>query len=237
VAAPENAELIVGVSQDLPREAMAKALASSSCHEVLRREKVKAGDLLFIPAGTVHAITAGLLIYELQQNSDTTFRLYDWGRVDAAGKPRELHVQKATQVMDLRVHDRHKIAPLRMPAPDDVACVVDARVACAFFVLWHCHSFTKPFKLMMPGRMRVVSVLQGSFALEWPGGSLELRLGETALLPADLAEVVFAPQRDASELLVSAIPDLQSEIIAPLREAGHGDAAIAALGGLEGLRV
>lgn len=237
VAAPENAELIVGVSQDLPREAMATALASSSCHEVLRREKVKAGDLLFIPAGTVHAITAGLLIYELQQNSDTTFRLYDWGRVDASGKPRELHVQKATQVMDLRVHDRHKIAPLRMPTVADAACVVDARVACAFFALWHCHSFTKPFKLKMPNRMRVVSVLRGAFALEWPGGTLELSLGETALLPADLAEAVFAPQDDASELLVSAIPDLQSEIIAPLREAGHGDAAIAALGGLEGLRV
>lgn len=231
VAAPENAEIIVGVSQSLPREAMAKALASSACREVLRREKVKAGDLLFIPAGTVHAITEGLLIYELQQNSDTTFRLYDWDRLDASGKPRELHVQKAAEVMDLRVHDRHKIKPLRMPEPAGSACHIDARVACAYFALWHCHTFSRPYKLSMPGRMRVVTVLQGDFSVEWPGHAAKLGLGETALLPADLPEVLFAPQSKDCELLVSAIPDWDSEIIAPLRQAGHSDAAIAALSG------
>jgi mannose-6-phosphate isomerase len=231
VAAPENAEIIVGVSQSLPREAMAKALASSACREVLRREKVKAGDLLFIPAGTVHAITEGLLIYELQQNSDTTFRLYDWDRLDAAGKPRELHVQKAAEVMDLRVHDRHKIMALRMPDPEGSACRIDARVACSYFALWHCHTFTRPYKLRMPRRMRVATVLRGDFSVEWPGHAVKLGLGETVLLPADLPEVLFAPQGEGCELLVSAIPDLENEINAPLRQAGHSAAAIAALGG------
>lgn len=235
VAAPANAEIIVGVSQSLPREAMAKALTSSACREVLRREKVKAGDLLFIPAGTVHAITEGLLIYELQQNSDTTFRLYDWDRLDAAGKPRELHVQKAAEVMDLRVHDRHKISALSMPNPEGSACRIDARVACDYFALWHCHSFTHPYKLRMPRRMRVATVLKGDFSVEWPGHAAKLGLGETVLLPADLPEVLFAPQGGGCELLVSAIPDLESEIIAPLRQAGHSDAAIAALGGQESL--
>ena len=87
--APPGGELILGIAGDGDRERTLAALRTSACREVLNRVPVRAGDLFFIPAGTVHAITAGLLLYEVQQNSDTTFRLYDWDRVDAAGKPRD----------------------------------------------------------------------------------------------------------------------------------------------------
>jgi mannose-6-phosphate isomerase len=231
VAAPENAELIVGVSQDLPREAMKERLASPRCQEVLRRESVQAGDLIFIPAGTVHAITEGLLIYELQQNSDTTFRLHDWNRLDASGKPRALHVEPAAQVMDLRVHHKHKIKPLVL---SEEPCRIEVRVACPFFSLWEYSDFQKPVTLTKPEVMRVMSVVGGQFALEWPGHTLSLGLGETALLPADLPEVVLAPLSKDSRCLISGIADLDAEIATPLLKRGNLMPTVHALGGLDG---
>ena len=112
--APEDASLIVGLSKDGPKEAILAALESRDCHAVLNRVPARPGDLFYIPAGTVHAITAGLLLYEVQQNSDTTFRLYDWDRVDPSGKPRPLHLAESAQVIDFRRHDRHRIRPLAL---------------------------------------------------------------------------------------------------------------------------
>ncbi len=230
--APENAELILGVSQSLPREAMASILASDRCGEALRREPVKTGDMLFIPAGTVHAITAGLLIYELQQNSDTTFRLYDWGRLDDQGRPRALHLSQAAQVMDLRVHESHKIIPLNQPTP---GCDAEALVACPYFALWRWRNFRRAVILKLPQRFRVGTVIRGGFAIEWPGGTLSAPLGSTVLFPADLPEAALSPLSGDSEILLSGIPDLYKEIVSPLRAAGHSDVAINALAGLDGL--
>jgi len=229
--APPGAELIVGVKQDMPRQKMAAKLASADCQEVLRREPVASGDLLFIPAGTVHAITQGLLLYELQQNSDTTFRLYDWGRKDAQGKPRDLHLAQATEVMDLRVHDKHKIIPLPLQSEGHSE---DMRVACPYFFLSHWREFAKPAALRQPDRFRIVSVIRGAFGVEWPGGILEAPLGSTLLLPAGLPEALLTPLTAGAEILVSGVPDLEKEIRAPLRRAGYGDEAIAGLAGLDG---
>ena len=130
--APPGSELILGVAGDGDREKILSALATSECMSVLNRVPVKVGDLFFIPAGTVHAITAGLLLYEVQQNSDTTFRLYDWDRVDAKGKPRPLHIQESAQVLDLRRHDKHRISPLLLSYASHDEQVL---VACPFFAI------------------------------------------------------------------------------------------------------
>ena len=96
-----GAELIYDIN--CTREKFAQAVAGGRMAEKLRRLKVKPGDVLDIPAGMVHALTAGIVIYEVQQNSDTTYRLYDWDRVDAVtGKPRELHIEAALRVIEPR---------------------------------------------------------------------------------------------------------------------------------------
>jgi len=77
-----------------------EAVRAGTVGELLVRHDLKAGDVISIPGGLVHAIGGGSLLYEVQQSSDTTFRLYDWGRVDANGKPRELHVEKALRAID-----------------------------------------------------------------------------------------------------------------------------------------
>ena len=85
---------------------MRKRLADSSITEVLNKVYVGNGDVIFIPAGTIHAIGAGILICEIQQNSNSTYRVYDYDRVDKEGKKRPLHVDKALDVMNFEPYEQ-----------------------------------------------------------------------------------------------------------------------------------
>ncbi len=99
LACEPGAQIIYDI--DCSREEFAQAVADGRMAEHLRRLEVHPGDVLDIPAGMVHALTAGVVVFEVQQNSDTTYRLYDWDRVDAAtGKPRELHIDVALRVIE-----------------------------------------------------------------------------------------------------------------------------------------
>lgn len=96
--AADDARLIYGFKEKITSDAFKKAIEENTLMEVLNSVKVKKGDLFFIEAGTVHAIGKGTLIAEIQQNSNSTYRVYDYGRLGADGKPRELHIQKAVDV-------------------------------------------------------------------------------------------------------------------------------------------
>ncbi len=98
-AAPD-ATLTYGFNRDSGPDEYAALVAEGKLDGLLRPLPVKEGDVVYIPAGMVHAIGAGIIVYELQQTSDTTYRIYDWNRRDASGKARELHVDKASQVLD-----------------------------------------------------------------------------------------------------------------------------------------
>lgn len=103
-AAPE-ADLFVGFRKGTTRESFEAALKTGECAQLLHRIPVQRGDFIFIPSGRCHAIGAGCFIIEIQQNSDTTFRVFDWNRVDAAGKPRELHISESLASMDFDDHE------------------------------------------------------------------------------------------------------------------------------------
>lgn len=96
--AAEGATLIYGFKDKISKEAFKAAIENNTLLDVLNVVEIKKGDMFFIEAGTVHAIGKGALIAEIQQNSNSTYRVYDYGRVGADGKPRELHVQKALDV-------------------------------------------------------------------------------------------------------------------------------------------
>ena len=98
--AEEEATLIAGLEKGVTKEIFKESLSSGDPALLLAKSEVKKGDSIFIPAGRVHAIQAGLLILEIQQNSDTTYRMYDWGRVGLDGEPRELHIEKSLEVTD-----------------------------------------------------------------------------------------------------------------------------------------
>lgn len=96
--ATDDAQLIYGFKNKISSEEFVDAIKNNTLTDVLNSVKVKKGDLLFIEAGTVHAIGKGTLVAEIQQNSNTTYRVYDYGRLGADGKPRELHIDKAVDV-------------------------------------------------------------------------------------------------------------------------------------------
>lgn len=109
LAADEGAFIYLGFSRDVTKEEIKRRIADNTLEEVLNRVEVKPNEAFYIPAGTVHAIGAGCLICEVQQTSNVTYRIYDYGRTEN-GKPRELHVKKALDVLDYR---RTEIADLK----------------------------------------------------------------------------------------------------------------------------
>jgi len=115
IAAAPGAALTYGFARDSTPDAYAALVAAGKLDGLLRPLPVTAGAVVYIPAGTVHAIGAGILLYELQQTSDITYRIYDWGRTDAQGQARALHVDKARQVLDYHRWTRGAIAPLATP--------------------------------------------------------------------------------------------------------------------------
>lgn len=230
--APPGAELILGIAGDGDRARTLSALRTSACRDVLNRVPVRAGDLFFIPAGTVHAITAGLLLYEVQQNSDTTFRLYDWDRTDASGKPRALHIAEAGQVIDLRRHGKHRIPPLLIKRATHEE---EFRVACGFFALARWSRLRGAVPLDHKGRFRVLTCVAGAFELGWDGGALPIGKGDTVLVPAACEHPRLRETQAGAEMLVSWQPIIGEEIYTPLRAAGYSDEEIKDLGGLEGL--
>lgn len=100
--ATEEAALLAGLRKGVTRKAFEKALREDNLEELVCRLPSKAGDSLFVPSGRLHAIDAGNLILEIQQNSDTTYRVYDWGRVGLDGKPRQLHVKESMASIDFK---------------------------------------------------------------------------------------------------------------------------------------
>lgn len=110
LAADEGAFIYLGFSRDVTKEEVKRRIADNTLEEVLNRVEVKPNEAFYIPAGTVHAIGAGCLICEVQQTSNVTYRIYDYGRTDENGNPRELHVKKALDVLDYR---RTEIADLK----------------------------------------------------------------------------------------------------------------------------
>ncbi len=232
VAARPGAELIVGVAgRGRSRAELLRLLQSPRCEEALRRWPARPGEVFFIPAGTVHAITEGLLLYEVQQNSDTTFRLYDWGRVDAQGRARPLHLAQAAEVADLEEHTGYAIPPLTV---EKASHREDYLVACPYFALVKWHGLRGPVELETRRRFRVISVLSGSGTITAAGGAAtSVSKGDTVLVPAchDAVELRGA---NGFEAIVSFVPQLEEEVRAPLRAAGYGEDAITALFGPTG---
>ncbi|MGN1329167.1 MAG: type I phosphomannose isomerase catalytic subunit [Eubacterium sp.] len=118
IDATDGAELVYGFKNEISSEEFKNAIEDNTLLDVLNTVKVKKGDLFFIEAGTVHAIGKGVLIAEIQQNSNSTYRVYDYGRVGADGKPRELHVKKAVDVA-VTEPPKYDIKPMGQPEQND----------------------------------------------------------------------------------------------------------------------
>ncbi len=131
LGAEPNAELVIGVKPDATAPQIAEAIRINRLEEMLVFAPVEEGNILYVEAGTIHALGPGVLVYEIQQSSDTTYRLYDWGRMGLDGKPRPLHIEKSLQVARLgRLPTIRYVAA----ATDPVITIVESRY---FITLLH----------------------------------------------------------------------------------------------------
>jgi len=222
LAADPGASLIYGFARPTSPAEVAAAVADDTLLDLLQHIPAAAGDTVYVPAGTVHAIGEGILLYEIQQKSDITYRLYDYGRKDArTGRPRELHVARSLDVLDFMPPDRGLLAPLVLGPGRDLL------VACQYFALERWQADEPRTLVTDPGTFEILTVIDGSLDVQWAGGALALHRQST-VLPAGLGEYTLRP-RDGCRWLRAYVPDLAAGLVEPLRTAGYGEDAIYAI--------
>lgn len=228
LAAEPGATVRVGLRSDADPAAFAAAVRAGdpALVAMLREIPVVPGDTILLPAGSVHAIGRGILTYEIQQPSDITYRLFDWGRVDAAGRSRQLHIEQGLAVLAPDVRPE-PIAPVSLPA--DVG-QRDLLAACRAFALERITLHVGEWiSFNCEESPQVITCLGGAFRLAGQNRLLRLQAGESALIPA--GEIAVMDPIAPGIVLRGWVPDLERDVIRPARAGGAGAAAIAALAG------
>ncbi len=200
LAAEPGSLIFAGLKRSFDRPAFERELHRGTAELCLHRFEPRPGDCMFLPAGTVHALGAGLLVAEIQQSSDTTYRLHDWNRVGPDGQPRPLHVEQALAVIDF---ERGPIDPVQ-PAPTEQPDV-SRLVACDKFVLdrWE---LTGPRMAGESDRCHILVVLSGAVNVTDDPSRQPLKRGETLLLPAALGPTAIEPAETGAVLLDAYLP-------------------------------
>ena len=196
VDADPEARLLLGFNKDTDKSEYLTKLHNNTLPEILNVEKVKKGDCFFIPAGTVHAIEKGCFIAEIQQTSDITYRIYDYDRRDKNGNARELHTELATDVIHFNSQKEHSIPYHRHENH------TEELVDCNYFTT----SYLKFDKEIEKDYIDIDSFviymcLDGNFTIVYDTDqSIQVKKGETILVPACLKNIFLIPQQEA-ELL------------------------------------
>jgi mannose-6-phosphate isomerase len=154
----------------------------------------RAGDTIFVPAGTIHAINAGIMLFEIQQKSDLTYRVYDYDRRDAQGRPRELHVERA---LDVTSYDA---APPAVVEPKRLDGARTLLVSCPYFAMERLDLAAPLAAATDPGSFEILTAIDGATRLAWTDGVQSLARGESIVLPASLGSYRLAPDPSATLL-------------------------------------
>lgn len=189
-AEPE-ARIYAGLKRGFDRHAFEREVRRGATELCLHTIEPQVGDCLFIPAGTVHALGAGLVVAEIQQASDTTFRLFDWNRLGSDGHPRPLHIDRSLDVID------YEVGPVRPRTPQATEKPhVERLVACDKFVLdrWR---IEQRHEIGGDDRCHIVAVLVGQVHLANDPANQPLSSGQTVLIPAATGPIELIPSGSA----------------------------------------
>lgn len=216
-SAQPDAELVLGWKRDTSREEYEQRVADGTLGDILRRIPVKAGDTVYIPAGTVHAIGAGVTLFETQQASDLTYRMFDWNRVGSDGKPRELHVAKAADVLDYREGTSGALeqVPYRFEGLERVALIADPR-----FTVERVIATGDPATLATGGRPLIVMSLDCPLEVACEATTIALDPYQTALVPAAAERCTVRARGGKAGFMFVTPPALPDEVAVRLMAAG-----------------
>ncbi len=184
IQADEGASLISGFNQPVDKKKYLQKFNSGQLTDILNQEKVAAGDVFFLPAGRVHTIGKGLLIAEIQQTSDITYRIYDFDRLDDSGNKRQLHVEEALDAIDFNYYNNYKTAYTpQINTPAEL-------VKCPYFttnLLDYSISTLKDYATLDSFVIHIC--LFGSYTLKYSEHELEVTMGDCVLIPATINNV------------------------------------------------
>ena len=200
--ADDEAQLIAGFNQKIDKEKYLEHLENKTLKEILNFESVNKGDVFYIPAGRVHALGPGILLAEIQQTSDTTYRIYDWDRIDAAGLQRDLHTEEALDAIDFEFHKKYRTDYI--PVINKTVPVVKS----PYFVtglLTLNKAIKKDYEEL--DSFVIYIVLEGALTIKWEKGEMQMKKGETVVIPNALDRLELAPDKSAKimEVYIEAV--------------------------------
>lgn len=221
VSSQPGAEILFGLKPGVTKQDFLESLANNTLEHLLIHQPVHPGDTYFLSPGTQHAMGPGMVVCEVQEYSDLTYRVYDFGRVDASGKPRQLHIRKALEVTNFNGNSTGKITPLALHSPDANKHLL---AACPYFATerWDCckmtfiESDTRHFQLMV--------ILNGMGKIYDSENSYAYSPGQAWFVPATLSVAMIQPAVQTSLVRVF-VPDFDS-FRKQLRNQGFGEAAL-----------
>jgi mannose-6-phosphate isomerase len=202
VDAEPGSAIYAGLKRGVGRDEMAAAIRAGAVEPLLHRFAPRPGDCILIEAGTVHAIGAGVLFAEIQQTSDATFRVYDWGRLGGDGKPRPLHIHEAMESIDFERGPVNPFTPEAQPIAGGGLCEKLSRSR--YFALERL-TVNQPAPVGEHDRFTIVMGLNGSADVRQGGESVRLEFGQTLLLPAAVGRCEIVPRPDA-QILTCVVP-------------------------------
>ena len=179
-----STQVYCGLKEGMTKESFLQAVANGTSGETMQPVAVKKDDAVFVRGGRVHAIDEGCLILEIQQNSNTTYRIYDWGRMGNDGKPRDLHIDQAINVIDWNNTENPRVEPELLVDTDTFKCW--KVMECAYFQLEKL-VFSAPLEVPMDGTsFHALFVAEGKAEISWEDQTLPAPAGTSILIPAAL---------------------------------------------------
>jgi mannose-6-phosphate isomerase len=190
-----SSSIYAGLQPGVTADEMRARSADGTVEQNLASFQPKPGDGLFIEAGTVHALGGGVVVFETQQNSDVTFRLFDWNRIDEkTGQSRELHIDQAIRSTNF---DAVAVKPSEPKVTETTPALREQMFTCEFFVVDRV-SGDQPFPVGATNEMRVLVALDGNGAFRYAGTDYEVHPGDVYVLPAAVGQVEFNPNGQAT---------------------------------------
>ena len=199
--ADPGSRIYAGLRAGVTRADMVRAIDEGTVESLLHSFPACPGDCILIPAGTVHAIGAGVVLAEVQQMSDATFRLHDWGRVGTDGQPRQLHLDESLQAID---YNAGPVEPMRTRPVAIAGGTRESLAQSAYFALERLN-LNGPTPVGDPARFTIVIGLEGAAAVRSSTASVAIGLGQTLLLPASVGVCEIHPVGQAT-LLTCVVP-------------------------------